>query len=89
MLFKELKHFNLYKNAGKEFYKKDAINYIEPLFKKHNIKYKTLHDVEIFNLARTDRDKLYDTDDTDTDDTDTDDTDTECETDNRDIDKDY
>ncbi len=92
MVFKELKHFNLYKNAGKEFYKKDVINYIEPLFKKHNIKYKTLHDIEIFNLARTDRDKLYDSD--------TDDTDAECETecetdskadnkaDNRDIDKD-
>lgn len=88
MVFKELKHFNLYKNAGKEFYKKDVINYIEPLFKKHNIKYKTLHDIEIFNLARTDRDKLYDSD--------TDDTDAECETecetdskaDNSDIDKD-
>ena len=55
MLFTELKRFNLYKNAGTEFYKTDAVNYIEPLFNKENIKYKKLSPEEIANLLRINR----------------------------------
>ena len=58
MLFQELKRFNLYKNAGTEFYRKDAIKYIEPFFNKHNIKYKKLSAIEIANLVRTGREYI-------------------------------
>jgi superfamily II DNA or RNA helicase len=58
MLFQELKRFNLYKNAGTEFYRKDAIKYIEPFFKKHNIKYKKMSAIEIANLIRINREYI-------------------------------
>ena len=58
MLFQELKDFNLYKNAGTEFYKKEAIKYVEPFFNKHNIKYKKLSVIETANLIRTERDTI-------------------------------
>lgn len=58
MLFQELKRFNLYKNAGTEFYRKDAVKYIEPFFNKYNIKYKKLSAIEIANLVRTDREYI-------------------------------
>lgn len=58
MLFQELKRFNLYKNAGKEFYKKGVVNYIEPFFKKHNIKYKKLSAIEITKLVRTEKEYI-------------------------------
>jgi superfamily II DNA or RNA helicase len=59
MLFTELKRFNLYKNAGTEFYKTDAVNYIEPLFNKENIKYKKLSPEEIANILRINRESSY------------------------------
>ena len=58
MLFQELKRFNLYKNAGTEFYRKDVVKHIEPFFNKHNIKYKKLSAIEIANLVRTDREYI-------------------------------
>lgn len=61
MLFQELKRFNLYINAGTEFYKKDAIKYIEPFFNKHNIKYKKLSTIEIANLVRAEREYIIST----------------------------
>ena len=69
MLFQELKRFNLYKNAGTEFYRKDAVKYIEPFFNKYNIKYKKLSTIEIANLVRTDREYIIsnESDDTKTD----------------------
>jgi superfamily II DNA or RNA helicase len=61
MLFQELKRFNLYINAGTEFYKKDAIKYIEPFFNKHNIKYKKMSTIEIANLVRAKREYIIST----------------------------
>ena len=61
MLFQELKHFNLYKNAGTEFYRKDVVKYIEPFFNKHNIKYKKMSAIEIANLIRTGREYIIST----------------------------
>jgi len=61
MLFQELKRFNLYINAGTEFYRKDAIKYIEPFFNKHNIKYKKLSAIEIANLVRAEREYIIST----------------------------
>ena len=58
MLFQELKRFNLYKNAGTEFYRKDVVKYIEPFFNKHNIKYKKLSAIEIAKLVRADREYI-------------------------------
>ena len=88
MLFQELKRFNLYKNAGTEFYRKDAIKYIEPFFNKHNIKYKKMSAIEIANLIRTGRDTIISNDSDDT----TTDSETESNTDskadNNDIDND-
>jgi superfamily II DNA or RNA helicase len=55
-LFRELKKFNIYYNAGKEYYKTDVIENIEPYFIKQNIKYKKLSTDEISELTRIARD---------------------------------
>jgi superfamily II DNA or RNA helicase len=88
MLFQELKRFNLYKNAGTEFYRKDAVKYIEPFFNKHYIKYKKLSAIEIANLVRTDREYIIsnESDDTKTD-SETE-SNTDSKADNNDIDND-
>ena len=56
-LFRELKKFNIYFNAGKEYYKTDVIENIEPYFIKQNIKYKKLSTDEISELTRIARDR--------------------------------
>jgi predicted helicase len=56
-LFRELKKFNIYYNAGKEYYKTDVIENIEPYFIKQNIKYKKLSIDEISKLTRISRDR--------------------------------
>jgi predicted helicase len=56
-LFRELNKFNIYFNAGKEYYKTDVIENIEPYFIKQNIKYKKLSTDEISELTRIARDR--------------------------------
>jgi predicted helicase len=56
-LFRELKKFNIYYNAGKEYYKTDVIENIEPYFINQNIKYKKLSTDEISELTRIARDR--------------------------------
>jgi predicted helicase len=57
ILFRDLKDFNIYKGAGKEYYKKCSIENIEKIFNKKCIKYKILSVNEINNLTRIKREK--------------------------------
>lgn len=58
ILFKELKKFNIYNNAGKEFYKKCCVEKIENIFTKNFIKYKLLSESEINELTRINREYI-------------------------------
>ncbi len=57
-LFRELKSFNVYYDAGKEFYKKIVIEHIEQFFNKKGINYKILSTKEINELTRIKRENI-------------------------------
>ena len=57
-LFRELKSFNVYYDAGKEFYKKIVIEHIEQFFNKKGINYKILSTKEINELTRIKREYI-------------------------------